>query len=142
MSDPVNSPDHYQTDSGLEAISVIEAFFKDNYHLGNAFKYLARAGKKTKDPGEDLRKAVWYIQRYLKLLQSTLTPEQREAIALLEISGVEVPDSDRLAYEDTFGDLWVLQSNGQWSRDAVPRPIDTQTVILSVQIFGTKIVGV
>lgn len=142
MSDPVNSPDHYQTDSGLEAISVIEAFFEGNYHLGNAFKYLARAGKKAKDPREDLRKAVWYIQRYEKLLQSKLTPEQREAIALLEIAGVEVPDSDRLAYEDSFGDLWTLRQDGKWFRDGCSWPIDTQTVILSIQVFGTKIVEV
>lgn len=63
MSDPVNSPDHYQA-GDLEAIDVIEAFFPDNYHLGNAFKYLARAGKKD-DEVQDLQKAIWYINRYL-----------------------------------------------------------------------------
>ena len=61
MHDPVTNPKHYQTDSGLEAIEVIEAFFQDDYHLGNAFKYLARAGKKD-DREQDLRKAVWYIE--------------------------------------------------------------------------------
>ena len=58
----VDHPDHYQTSAGLEAIDVIEAFFHDNFHLGNAFKYLARAGKKG-DYVEDLRKAAWYLQR-------------------------------------------------------------------------------
>ena len=62
MTDMVNSPSHYQTSAGLEAIDVIEAFFHDNFHLGNAFKYLARAGKKG-DYVEDLRKSVWYINR-------------------------------------------------------------------------------
>lgn len=62
MSDPVNHPQHYKTDSGLEAIEVIEAFFPNDYHLGNAFKYLARAGKKD-DEVQDLEKAVWYINR-------------------------------------------------------------------------------
>ncbi|WOH94954.1 DUF3310 domain-containing protein [Corynebacterium urealyticum] len=58
----VNHPDHYQTPNGLEAIDVIEAFFHDNFHLGNVFKYLARAGKKG-DYVEDLQKAAWYLQR-------------------------------------------------------------------------------
>ena len=44
--DMVNHPPHYQTESGLEAIEVIEAFFSENYLLGTTFKYLARAGKK------------------------------------------------------------------------------------------------
>lgn len=61
----VNHPSHYQTESGLEAIDVIEAFFHDNFHLGNAAKYLLRAGKKG-DAIEDLDKAVWYIERYKK----------------------------------------------------------------------------
>lgn len=66
MHDPVTNPKHYQTDSGLEAIEVIEAFFQNDYHLGNAFKYLARAGKKD-DREQDLRKAVWYIERSLQI---------------------------------------------------------------------------
>ena len=64
MTDMVNSPKHYQTESGLEAIDVIEAFFNNSFHLGNAFKYLARAGKKG-NYAEDLRKSIWYISREL-----------------------------------------------------------------------------
>lgn len=74
--DPVTRPRHYQTDSGLEAIEVIEAFFAENYHLGNAFKYLARAGKKH-DRIEDLDKAIWYVQRYKQTL--TTLPEPDDA---------------------------------------------------------------
>ena len=58
----VEHPDHYQTPNGIEAIDVIEAFFHDNFHLGNVFKYIARAGKKG-DYVEDLRKSIWYLQR-------------------------------------------------------------------------------
>lgn len=61
MSDPVNNPAHYQTKNGLETIDVIEAF-ELNFHLGNAVKYILRAGKKG-NRTEDLRKAVWYLQR-------------------------------------------------------------------------------
>lgn len=58
----VNSPKHYQTESGLEAIEVIEAFFAGSFHLGNVFKYIARAGRKG-DRLEDLKKARWYLNR-------------------------------------------------------------------------------
>ena len=61
-NDPVTNPSHYQTSAGLEAIDVIEAFFHDNFHLGNVFKYIARAGRKG-DYVEDLQKAAWYLQR-------------------------------------------------------------------------------
>ncbi len=39
------------------------------YHLGNAMKYICRAGKKNPEKtAEDLQKAVWYINRYITLL--------------------------------------------------------------------------
>ena len=58
----VDHPEHYQTSTGLEAVDVIEAFFHDSFHLGNVFKYIARAGRKG-DYVEDLQKAAWYLQR-------------------------------------------------------------------------------
>lgn len=61
-TDMVHSPPHYKTDSGLEAIEVIEAFFADNAHLANAFRYMSRLDKKW-DGDEDLDKAIWYLQR-------------------------------------------------------------------------------
>ena len=61
-NDPVTNPSHYQTKAGLEAIDVIDSFFHDSFHLGNVFKYLARAGKKG-DYVEDLQKAAWYLER-------------------------------------------------------------------------------
>ena len=66
--DPVKHPAHYTTGK-IECIDYIED--KElGYHLGNAVKYITRAGKK--DPAktiEDLEKAVWYIQRKIKLLK-------------------------------------------------------------------------
>jgi hypothetical protein len=58
--DLVNHPPHYKA-GGIEVIDFIEA--KDlNFRLGNAVKYISRAGKKG-DPIEDLEKALWYLQR-------------------------------------------------------------------------------
>lgn len=65
MSDNVNHPSHY-TDGKIEVIDFIEDK-KLGYHLGNAVKYISRAGKKDPDKYiEDLQKAVWYLQREIK----------------------------------------------------------------------------
>lgn len=63
-NDIINHPSHY-TDGKFETIEAIESW-QLGYHLGNAVKYISRAGKKSKDTElEDLRKARWYITRYL-----------------------------------------------------------------------------
>ena len=66
--DPVQHPAHYTTGK-IECIDYIED--KElGFHLGNAVKYITRAGKK--DPAktvEDLEKAIWYIQRKIELLK-------------------------------------------------------------------------
>ena len=56
----VNSPKHYAGEK-LHAIDVIEDF-KLNFHLGNAVKYIIRSKKKG-DKVENLRKAIWYLER-------------------------------------------------------------------------------
>ena len=65
MNDNVNHPSHY-TDGNIEVINFIEDK-QLGYHLGNAVKYISRAGKKDPDKYiEDLQKAVWYLQREIK----------------------------------------------------------------------------
>ena len=65
--DPVNHPSHYISDTGLEAVEVIEAFASDNPHRSHALKYLLRAGRKggMMQRQEDLQKALWWINREL-----------------------------------------------------------------------------
>ena len=61
--DDVNHPAHYtQHPSGVECVDIAEAF---NFNIGNAIKYLWRAGLKG-DALEDLRKAAWYVQREIE----------------------------------------------------------------------------
>jgi hypothetical protein len=63
---PVDHPSHYGGDTVYEAIKVIEAWGLD-FSLGNAVKYISRAGKK--DPTklvEDLTKAAWYLNRAIE----------------------------------------------------------------------------
>ena len=67
-NDPVNRPSHY-TDGKIEVIDFIEDK-KLGFCLGNAIKYIARAGKKdpTKEI-QDLQKARWYVERRIKELE-------------------------------------------------------------------------
>lgn len=65
-NDQVNHPKHYTSDpSGIECIDITR---HRNFNIGNAIKYLWRAGlKEDKDcklidkQVEDLNKAVWYL---------------------------------------------------------------------------------
>lgn len=67
-NDPVNRPSHY-TDGNIEVIDYIEDK-KFGFHLGNAIKYISRAGKKNKDKEiEDLKKSIWYIERYIENIE-------------------------------------------------------------------------
>jgi hypothetical protein len=66
--DPVSHPAHYTSHpSKVEAIVICEHM---NFCLGNAIKYLLRAGLKTPDPCEDLRKSIWYIEREILRVQA------------------------------------------------------------------------
>lgn len=67
--DPVNHPPHYETGK-FECFDVMREVYGDDavrdFCLLNAFKYLYRCehkGKKT----EDVKKAVWYLTRWLNL---------------------------------------------------------------------------
>lgn len=64
----IDHPSHY-TDGNIEVIDYIEDK-KFNYHLGNAIKYISRAGKKDQSKTvEDLQKAVWYLNRYIEKIK-------------------------------------------------------------------------
>ena len=62
-NDPVNRPRHYtKHPSGIECIQVTEHM---GFNLGNAIKYIWRCDLK-KDAIEDLKKAVWYVEREIE----------------------------------------------------------------------------
>lgn len=68
------NPEYYKTHpSGIECIDITRHYCFD---IGNAIKYLWRAGLKTEQGFsskqkeiEDLNKAIWYIQDRIKQLQ-------------------------------------------------------------------------
>jgi hypothetical protein len=60
VQDNVNHPKHYTSHpSGVECIEITEHM---NFNLGNATKYVWRSSLKGKDV-EDLKKAIWYLER-------------------------------------------------------------------------------
>lgn len=66
--DEVNHPAHYTwLPNGVEVIDITQHF---NFTLGNALKYIMRAGHKHDEPLTDLRKAAWYINREIERLEN------------------------------------------------------------------------
>ncbi|EIU03823.1 hypothetical protein MA5S0422_3974 [Mycobacteroides abscessus 5S-0422] len=66
--DAIN-PSHYRNHpSGVECITITEHF---GFNLGNAIKYIWRAGLKTDSPVEDLKKARWYLDRQIALIEGS-----------------------------------------------------------------------
>lgn len=81
-NDPVNHPNHYtwlKDQCGIEAIDLCRLF---DFNIGNALKYILRAGHKkdavisTKEKQiEDLRKAIWYLEDKIKQLEVKTSDE-------------------------------------------------------------------
>ena len=77
--DMVNHPPHYQSENGIEVIDVIEAFTADlkggeATNTGNVIKYMLRWPHKEK-PLEDLKKARWYLNRLINLVEKRMKKE-------------------------------------------------------------------
>jgi len=70
VNDNVNHPRHYtKHPSGVECIQITEHM---SFNLGNAVKYIWRADLKGNQI-EDLKKAVWYINREIQRIKHELT---------------------------------------------------------------------
>lgn len=72
MSDNVNKPSHYISESGIEVLDVIDAFkacpeYKTGFFWGNVVKYVLRFHKKNGI--EDLKKAEFYLKRLIEELE-------------------------------------------------------------------------
>ena len=83
----VNHPKHYTSHpSGIECIQVTEHM---GFNLGNAVKYIWRADLKN-DAIEDLRKAMWYIDREIQ-------KRAKQQIDGLKFQYTEVPPEPKTA---------------------------------------------
>lgn len=75
--DKVNSPSHYLWLKDKVGIEVIDITRHMDFDLGNAIKYILRAGHKTEEGYsdkdktiEDLKKAIWYINDKIKTIEN------------------------------------------------------------------------
>jgi hypothetical protein len=65
----VDHPDHYNTGK-IETIDYIDSLgLTEGFCAGNAIKYLSRY-KHKKQPAQDLKKAMWYIQYLINKIES------------------------------------------------------------------------
>lgn len=80
MTDMVNEPPHYK-DSAVK-IEPIEVLKYMDFCLGNAFKYVIRAGKKG-DFLEDLEKAQWYFNMASSTSRLSLNKEDENTFNVL-----------------------------------------------------------
>lgn len=88
-ADNVNHPQHYQSKSGLETIDVIEAFTEDLVggeatNTGNVLKYMCRW--KSKNGLEDLKKARWYLDRLIGIVEKR--DEEMRKLAASTVSSI------------------------------------------------------
>ena len=99
IRDNINSPSHYIDGRKYETIEVIEDWDL-NFRLGNAVKYLSRAGRKdASKTAEDLRKAVWYIEREIEALEPAEVPFSVTYEDVLEDHAASQADVDDQALE-------------------------------------------
>ena len=71
-NDMVDHPSHYQSETGIEVIDVIEAFTFDlsgieAFDSANVIKYICRW--KHKNGVQDLKKAAWYIDHLINHIE-------------------------------------------------------------------------
>lgn len=72
--DEVTRPLHYTSHpSGVECLTITRHM---NFNLGNAMKYIWRAGLKA-DAVQDLEKAVFYLNDEIKRISCPTSPTQR-----------------------------------------------------------------
>lgn len=118
-NDQVNHPKHYTSDpSGIECIDVTR---HRNFNIGNAIKYLWRAGlKEDKDRKlidkqvEDLNKAVWYLVDEIHRLGGRCTVKTDSINTCLPIDNESIIDAALNYHENINGqDVSILGlSNG------------------------------
>jgi hypothetical protein len=95
MNDDVNNPQHYNK-QGIEVIDVIEAY-ELPYHLGNVIKYVLRHQYKG-NPIKDLKKAQWYLTRYI---EAAVLEEKNEQVQ--QWQQLELPLQGRVAGQAECG---------------------------------------
>ena len=117
--DAVNRPSHYAEGREFETIDVIEDW-NLGYHLGNAVKYISRAGRKD-DILQDLKKAQWYLNREIENLEIERAEVEGTLYELVE-------EKEEEAREVTYEDIRIDEAWEEAARLAAMRGDDVLDV--------------
>lgn len=117
--DMVAHPPHYQSEAGLEVIDVIKAFTADLKGIeatdtGNIIKYICRW--KHKNGLEDLKKARWYLDHLIRIVDERMEEENMATEDWKPLSTKFKP----CKYETTTHPYGYLACNGTKERDLCP----------------------
>ena len=136
--DNINHPKHYTSDpSGIECIDITR---HRNFNVGNAIKYLWRAGLKTDTDKssinkqiEDLEKAVWYIVDEIHRLGGRCTVKTDSINTCLPIDNESIIDT-ALNYQMKVADKDVTILGLSKGNDAVRSEINDRlkTILLDL----------
>lgn len=125
MTDNVNHPAHYETGK-FECIEVmletqgVEAVL--NFCQCNAFKYLYRA--KRKNGLEDMKKAVWYLNKYIELKEGGLFDHSYMVAHYLK----KLTEECRLDWQNPRSPLLVGMFHDLCKMDNYQHPVIAETL--------------
>ena len=116
-------PEHYKGKK-FSPWEVIEEYFQDKWHVGTAFKYMSRMGKKiypncTAKESElhDTRKAIEELQRHEELLTADVEMEKEKGNDFLNrdpVKGFYVKPGSYRYYIDKAGKVSPVYPYGKW----------------------------
>ena len=101
----VNHPSHYNMGE-VEVIDIIEGLIKDiddgalGFNVGSSLKYILRSPYKE-NMCRDLNKAVWHLQRAIKILEDNCTFEIED---ILENEIEDIVENEIEDIQTTFND--------------------------------------
>ena len=126
-ADLINHPPHYLGRNGIKSIDVIERYGL-GFALGNALKYLLRAGRKGDDALTDLQKAEWYLARWLDArgadeVWTTSTGANMPGCGLTWRTPAQVADAFDLTLNRRLAVTTILASTIEQSLDAEERAV-------------------
>ena len=108
MANKINHPDYYNN-NGIECIECICAALGDDgaaeFCIGNALKYIYRH-KYKESPVDDIKKAIWYLNKWLTLTDTTKIKKSNDNYDTIEYAGSTM-------YYDKSGKLkGIIGENG------------------------------
>ena len=150
MSDNINHPAHYAEDREIEPIALIEDWDL-SFSLGNAIKYISRAGRKDAEKiVEDLKKAIWYINREKEFGKFGISTIIKYNIRKWFIDAYSVEEVDTFTLDqDTFSKLskasaimgvsdFVIESN---SKERIIKTCNNKSKSSPTFIVSQKVKG-